>query len=433
MREKSSVLWSVLLMCAFLLATSYAHAQSSTDDLQSKIDSNNANIASLEKEIAVYQSQLNTLGTQASSLSSTIQSLDITDKKLKADITVTEDKIATKNLEIQRIASQIVTKEGDISDDHRIVIHALTTMSELDSRSIIEIFLASRSIADAWNDLSTVATVEGSVMSHIDKLESDKSTLETNKSASEKAKTDLVTLSNQLALQRKVVLSTEADKNSLLNQTKQSQTQFAALLAQKKSQETALEQEILTFESQLQLVVDPSKLPAPGTNVLTWPLDAIYVTQYFGNTPFSTANPQIYNGKGHTGVDFRASIGTPVKAALDGIVVGEGNTDLIPGCYSFGKWIMLKHADGLSTLYAHLSLQGVTVGQSVTTGEFIGYSGNTGYTTGPHLHFGVYATQGTEIKLFDTSVNCKGAIIPIATLKAYLNPLSYLPVDPTPR
>jgi murein DD-endopeptidase MepM/ murein hydrolase activator NlpD len=108
-------------------------------------------------------------------------------------------------------------------------------------------------------------------------------------------------------------------------------------------------------------------------------------------------------------------------------VVGVSNTDLVPGCYSFGKWVMVKHPNGLSTLYAHLSLQTVSVGQKVGTGELIGYSGNTGYTTGPHLHFGVYATQGVQITLFKNSLHCKGATIPLATLDAYLNPLSYLP------
>ena len=183
----------------------------------------------------------------------------------------------------------------------------------------------------------------------------------------------------------------------------------------------------MQFESQLKLSVNPAALPSSGSAPLSWPLDKVFITQYFGNTPFATANPQIYNGFGHDGVDFRATVGTPTKAALSGVVVGEADTDAVPGCYSFGKWIMLRHADGLSTLYAHLSLQTVLVGETVTTGETIGYSGNTGYTTGPHLHFGVYATAGVEIKPFTTSKHCQGAIIPLAVLPAYLNPLSYLP------
>jgi murein DD-endopeptidase MepM/ murein hydrolase activator NlpD len=109
------------------------------------------------------------------------------------------------------------------------------------------------------------------------------------------------------------------------------------------------------------------------------------------------------------------------------VVKGTGNTDSQRGCYSYGKWVLIEHPNGLSTLYAHLSVIGVTVGQSVTSGQVIGYSGRTGYATGPHLHFGVYATQGVKVVQFTSSINCKNVSIPIADPTAYLNPLSYLP------
>jgi len=189
---------------------------------------------------------------------------------------------------------------------------------------------------------------------------------------------------------------------------------------------------VLQLESQLKLAVDSGKLPDTGKGILAWPVDKVFVTQYFGNTPFATANAQIYGGKGHNGIDLRASIGTPIKASMSGTVVGLSNTDTIRGCYSYGKWVMVEHPNGLSTIYAHLSLQSVTKGQSVSTGQIIGYSGNTGYTTGPHLHYTVYATEGTRIKTLSKgeSNHCTGATIPVADFKAYLNPLSYLPPEP---
>ena len=103
-------------------------------------------------------------------------------------------------------------------------------------------------------------------------------------------------------------------------------------------------------------------------------------------------------------------------------------------CYSFGKWVMLQHPNGLNTLYAHLSDNTeVSKGQAVTTGQLIGYSGMTGYATGPHLHFGVYA--GAGVKIMDlgtfrgsggTPCTDAGAVLPVAPNNAYLNPISYL-------
>ncbi len=396
------------------------------DELQSKIDQRNKDIASLEVEIAGYQKQLGDLGSQASSLSANIKSLNITQKKLAADISLTQNKISAKNLEIAELGTQIGDKEDEIANDHRVIAASLTQIDQTDNRSIFDMIFSGSSVSNVLDSLDQINTVQNNVVSHINDLRNAKADLEANKTASEQAAADLATLNSQLNDQRKVVLSTQSDKNSLLVQTKQSESQYQKILASKQAQEDAFNQEILDYESQLKTIVNAGALPHTGSGVLSWPLDKIVITQYFGNTPFATANPQIYNGKGHTGVDFGTSIGTPVKAALTGIVVGVANTDLVPGCYSFGKWIMVKHANGLSTLYAHLSVQSVAIGQLVSTGQIIGYSGNTGYTTGPHLHFGVYATQGVQIKDFADSINCKGAIIPVASFNAYLNPLSYL-------
>lgn len=398
-----------------------------TDDIQSKIDQRNADIQALQKEIQGYQTQLNALSGQESTLKDTVTSLNLTQKKLQADISLTQDKIDSTNLQIQQLTSKIGTTQSGIADDDRFVADSFKSMNETGSRSIPEVILASQSISDAWNAVNNLAMLETQLQARINSLLKAKTTLETNKKATEKARANLVTLQNQLKDQRAVVLANQADKNRLLSETKDSETAYQQILANKLAQEAAFQQDLLQFESQLKLTVDLKSLPPTGSAPLGWPLDNIFITQYFGNTPFATANPQIYSGAGHDGVDFRATVGTPVKAALSGIVIGEANTDLIPGCYSFGKWIMIKHDDGLSTLYAHLSLQTVSLGQAVTTGEMIGYSGNTGYTTGPHLHFGVYATAGVEIKPFTTSKHCQGAVIPLAVLPAYLNPLSYLP------
>jgi murein DD-endopeptidase MepM/ murein hydrolase activator NlpD len=91
---------------------------------------------------------------------------------------------------------------------------------------------------------------------------------------------------------------------------------------------------------------------------------------------------------------------------------------------------MLEHSNGLNTMYAHLSVISVSKGQSVNTGDVIGYSGMTGYATGPHLHFGVYATAGVKITTLGAyrgaTTPCQNASMPVAPANAYLNPLSYL-------
>jgi murein DD-endopeptidase MepM/ murein hydrolase activator NlpD len=87
----------------------------------------------------------------------------------------------------------------------------------------------------------------------------------------------------------------------------------------------------------------------------------------------------------HEGVDLVAAVGTPVYAAGDGIVVGAEPKG------RYGNWIEIEHPGKLATVYGHLSAfaTGITAGSEVKRGELIGFTGNTGRTTGPHLHFEV--------------------------------------------
>ncbi len=91
----------------------------------------------------------------------------------------------------------------------------------------------------------------------------------------------------------------------------------------------------------------------------------------------------------HGGIDLANAIGTPILAASDGVVIDAGPTG------GYGNWVKLRHSDGTVTLYGHLSAWNVTVGQRVWAGDQIAKMGNTGNSTGPHLHFEVLL-NGTD-------------------------------------
>ena len=111
------------------------------------------------------------------------------------------------------------------------------------------------------------------------------------------------------------------------------------------------------------------------------PLNHIRIT-----SPFTTRrwHPVLHKWKAHHGVDFGARRGTPILAAADGKVIFSGWMN------GYGRVIKIRHKDSYVTLYAHQSRLKVKVGQSVKKGQIIGYTGNSGRSTGPHLHFGLY-------------------------------------------
>ena len=88
----------------------------------------------------------------------------------------------------------------------------------------------------------------------------------------------------------------------------------------------------------------------------------------------------------------------------------------------------MEHDNNLSTLYAHLSLIRVDAGDAVQAGDLLGYSGNTGYSTGPHLHFAVFASKAVRVTSEYKSKICGTLLtLPLSPKNGYLNPLSYLP------
>lgn len=435
----------VFLFSVFCFLPSLSYAQSASD-IQAQIDANNKQIASLQADITAFQKELDSLGTKKNTLQSTINSLAISQKQLASQIQITQSKISSANLKIKSLTNSIGDKEQSITEDQTAISKALKTVAEDEQSSIVTKLISTDSFKEAWRVADEALQFNQALVARIHDLKTLRAELASNRDAVSVEKANLVSLQTDLTNQKRSVDANKTAQQELLAQTKNQESNYQKLIAQKQVAEQAFEQELVNLQSQLNLIVHPDRLPKVGSGVLSWPFSDAFmlgcarlknqlgnpfcITQYFGNTPFSTANPQIYSGKGHNAIDIGAPIGTPVHAALSGVVLDTGNTDLIRGCYSFGKWIMIIHGNGLSTLYSHLSSIDVSKGQSVSTGDIIGLSGMTGYATGPHIHFGVYATEGTQIMTLKqfrgATIGCADAKMPVATLTAYLNPLSYL-------
>jgi murein DD-endopeptidase MepM/ murein hydrolase activator NlpD len=114
-------------------------------------------------------------------------------------------------------------------------------------------------------------------------------------------------------------------------------------------------------------------------DLFRWPARG-WITSWYGyrNDPFSG------NRSFHNGLDIGVDAGTPVLAAMEGVVAETGYSPIN------GNYILISHHSGWSSFYGHLQTISVRPGQAVSTGSRIAYSGNTGYTTGPHLHFSVF-------------------------------------------
>lgn len=406
-------------------------AQSEVEKLQSQIAERNARLSEIEKEIAKYEEDLKKVGAEKNTLQKAINQLELERKKVLADIRYTENKIAATDVEISKLSLEISSATASIDRDSLAVGEMLRAMNSNDNDSLMEIFLRNGNISEFWNEVENLDTVRQSVRDKVRELLALKVVLEDKVDQESDRKADLVSLKEQYSGQKQILESNKKEKNSLLNETKNEEAEYQKQLAAKKAAREQLVKEVQDIESQLKYILDPTSIPSKGSTVFAWPLKNVIITQHFGYTKFALQHAGVYKNNMHNGIDLGASTGTKIYAPLNGTVRATGNTDRVPGCYSWGQWALIDHPNGLSTLYAHMSWTGVAPGQTVNQGDVIGYVGATGYATGPHLHFTVYVSDAVSVKKFNqfkAVTSCGAASSPFAAVEGYLDPLDYLPV-----
>lgn len=127
--------------------------------------------------------------------------------------------------------------------------------------------------------------------------------------------------------------------------------------------------------------MDSTSLQRAMGEQFAWPITASYrITSRFGARKDPITGADSY----HTGIDLACPTGTAVRASMSGTIAKAGWSNV------FGNYVIIQHIDGYQTLYGHLSKIKTKKGAFVNQGDLIGLVGNTGYSTGPHLHFTVY-------------------------------------------
>ena len=407
----------------FFLSANFVFADS-VDSLNQKISDQKAKLDQINAEIKKWEGEVQKTGQEKTTLQSTLNNLEASKKKLEKDIGYTQGSINITNLNINKLALSIDDKNQKIGEGRQAMGKTIRALYEIDSTSPLETFLSNESMSDVWNHMEALVTINHEVQGNVRELQGLARDLEADKQQTEAKKKELESQKKLLSSQKQSVETTKQEKAQVLKETQNKESNFKKILADKVAQKDAFEKDLFDFEQQLKIKVDPSSYSSAKAGIFGWPLAKIVITQLFGKT---VSAQRLYASGTHNGVDFGTPVGTPVKAVLSGTVTATGNTDLQPGCYSYGKWVLLKHDNGLSTLYGHFSAISVSPGDSVSTGDIIGLSGNTGYSTGPHVHLTVFATQGMRVQIYSSSIGCKKVTIPIADKSAYLDPMVYLP------
>lgn len=406
----------------FPTANTFLRAETA-EEVRQKIVDKAEEIKKLEAEIKKYQEEIGVLGTEKTTLKKLISSLELTRKKLEADLRITKARVETTTLKIEELGFQASVKESQIFSRRDSLAEMIRLIHERDTISLPAVILSDNSFSSVWNNMESLNQFNEAVRENVVLLKTLRGELKDTQGAQESVKQKLLEFKEELTDRKKIVEGNKKEKANLLTETSNQESIYKKTLGKKMALKEAFRKELEEYESTLKFILDPSLIPPRGVNVFSPPLGYIYITQRFGKT---SASGRLYVSGSHNGVDFRAPTGTPVAAMASGVVVETGDTDIACPGASYGKWVLIRYNNGLSSVYGHLSLVKATAGQTVVAGDIVAYSGNSGYSTGPHLHVSLYASSAVTVKTLP-SKSCGGKMytLPLAAANAYLDLLDY--------
>ena len=349
----------------------------------------------LNKKNKETKESLNEVNSQKEESQNKVDDLKSQIAEYEKEINSLKDEIEQKQKEIKEMQEKLDKLEKERQEKQDLLDQRLITMYENGETTYLDVLLSSADITDFISKYYMVETVTEADKELIEGLEADKKEIEETKNklnASldevEKKKEEQESIQTKL---NKAKNKEEAKVESLTEESHDLEEDIEAyekkmkeLDAKEKAQEEALKHKIEEAEKNHGSNSGSSGSSSSGGSVSSKgfirPVTSgrITATMYYSS------------GKYHGAVDFGVSTGTPVYAAADGIVV----TSTWGGSDSYGYYIKIKHYNGLYTLYAHGSSLVAKVGQEVNQGDLIMYSGNTGNSTGPHLHFEVRKSPG---------------------------------------
>ncbi len=410
---KSILYIFILSQCVYTGSLStWAIETNNKAEIERQINARNQQLQQINQQITEQQKKLEETQGQKQTLSTELKKVDSSIKQLDLGIQSSRVVIEKLGYEIEETQQDIQTAEQDIAQKEQAVADIMRQIQNKDSESVLLTMLKNKTLSEGLFEAQTLADLNKTLLERISELDQSKNELKTvlHKAATTKEQKEV----EKQNLENKKVIASDLkeEKKKILEETKNKEKTYQEIASSLKEKQLEVGAEIDALEKELRKSLNQDQLPKERPGVLQCPVTiGCTVTQEYGATPFAQ---RAYKSKFHNGADFRAPIGTPIIAAADGTVFATGDN----GRVQYGKFIALKHENGLATLYAHLSRIIVKNGAQVKRGDIIGYSGNTGYSTGPHLHFGVYWGPNLSMQMISGA-----GLVPIGPT---VNPFNYL-------
>ena len=387
MKKLSLKILGVLIILIVMLHSTVAFAANNINQLNSQKQQNKEKINEVEEKKEEITEQKNKTVKEVEKLNSQISDYEDQIEEL-------DSKISDLNGKIRESQEKLNKAQEDYTNQEKLLEARLVAIQEAGETSYLDFLLSSDSITDLISNYYLVTEITENDTQLLEKIQKQKEDIETAKTELESSKKELTTskASKQSVSTQLKTAKQEKDKQvaQLSEDEKKLQAQIDELNQANKSidsQIKAAQEAIRKYQEQQKNNGSSSGASTnPSSSGFIWPVPSAYAR--------ITTGINYSSGQYHGAVDFGCAgiNGQPIYAVADGYVVTSTRLN-----GSYGNYILIAHTNGLYTLYAHGQdgSRTVSAGQTVKQGQQIMRVGNTGNSTGPHLHFEVRKSPGT--------------------------------------
>ena len=395
------------LLCGALLLSAlpvYGENQQIQDSKQ-KIEENKEKLFAVESEKQKVEEKLQELSALKSDAAAYIQKLDGELADLQGQIDSLGTQMTEKNAEIEATKVQLADAKAREEEQYASMKLRIKYMYENGDTNFLDLLFEAESLSDMLNRAEYIQKVSEYDRQKLDEFVAVRNEIEETELRLTEEYNELDRMKQETEAKQSSVEALQADKQKELESYNAKIQEANADIAQMQSEIAGIQEAIRAEENQIAAIEAEirrqeeearKKAEAQGQSYETknlgsisfiWPCPASgRITSAFGGR----SSPTEGASSNHQGIDIGAPTGSSILAAASGSVV------IATYSASAGNYVMINHGGGVYTVYMHMNSIGVSVGQSVSQGQQIGTVGSTGYSTGPHLHFGI-RSNGTYV------------------------------------
>ncbi len=384
MKKHKIMRCAIALLCCTLAAFPAFGSKTGLQDAKKKK-------TAIEQEMKRAEATLKKLETLKGNAVAYVKQLDASLETISEELVKLGEDIEAKEAQIETTTTELAAAEETAAEQYEAMKLRIKYMYEKGDSSYVDLLMQAKSLAELLNKAEYIGQVSEYDREKLDEYIVTKDQIAETKKTLETERTELLELQDQTEAKHASVEELMAAKQKEIKEVEGQIAEAEDEVTDYQKDLKAQEDSIKAIEAEIKRQEEEAKkkAAAAGTTYKTqsigdikfiWPCPASgRITSSFG----SRTSPTKGASSNHKGIDIGAATGSNIVASAAGTVVVSTYS------YSAGNYVMLNHGGGVYTVYMHASKLLVSVGDTVKQGQVIAKVGSTGYSTGPHLHFGI--------------------------------------------